>query len=380
MAKNDKTEPATPKKKRESRQKGEVAKSSDLTGWAALLVALYLVPMVVGSLAESVGGVLSRTTDLSGVVDPEVAVEILGDTMRRGFLAAAPLLLAAVGVTIVASLGQTGLLLSGKALKPNFKRIDPKSGFQRLFSVRSVWETAKQLLKFAVILGVSWPVLSDLVTSLVGQGRLAFVESLSRVGASVLDLCRTVTWTVLGLSVADYGYQRYQHQRDLRMTKQEVRDEYKNAEGDGSVKARMRAMQRSMARNRMLADIGLADVVVTNPTHIAVALRYDAQRGGAPRVIASGAGSVAARIRERAAEARVPMVEAKPLARALWRSCEVGDEVPAALYEAIALVLVFVRRIDRRYTSARPIELPRSSRVADHHLAAIAPKRRRRAA
>ena len=380
VAKSDKTEPATAKKKRESRQKGEVAKSSDLTGWATLLVALYLVPMAVGSLANAVGGVLTSTTDLSGVVDPDVAVEILGDTMRRGFLAVAPLLLAAAGVTVVASLGQTGLMLSGKALKPNFKRINPKSGFQRLFSVRSVWETIKQLLKFAVILGIAWPVMGDLVTSLVGQGRLTFGESLAGVGNSVLQLCRTVTWTVLALSVADYGYQRYQHTRDMRMTKQEVRDEYKNAEGDGSVKARMRSMQRSMARNRMLSDIGLADVVVTNPTHIAVALRYDAERGGAPRVIASGAGSVAARIRERAAEAKVPMVEAKPLARALWRSCEVGDEVPAALYEAIALVLVFVRRIDRRYATGRPIELPRASRVSEDYLASISSRRRRRAA
>jgi flagellar biosynthetic protein FlhB len=377
MAKNDKTEPATPKKKRESRQKGEVAKSSDLTGWAALLAALYLVPMAVGNLTGAVGGVLTRTTDLSGVVDPDVAVEILGDTMRRGFLAVAPLLLVAAAVTVMTSLGQTGLLLSGKALKPNFKRVNPKSGFQRLFSVRSVWETVKQLFKFAIILGIAWPVMSNLVTSLVGQGRLVFVDSLADVGNSVLGLCRTVTWTVFGLSFADYGYQRYQHNRDMRMTKQEVRDEYKNAEGDGSVKARMRSMQRSMARNRMLADMGAADVVITNPTHIAVALRYDAERGGAPRVIASGAGSVAARIRERAADAKVPLVEAKPLARALWRSCEVGDEVPAALYEAIALVLVFVRRIDRRFSTGRPIELPSSSRVSEEYLASIGTRSRR---
>lgn len=379
MSKSDKTEPATAKKKRESRQKGEVAKSSDLTGWAALLVALYILPAMVGRLATATGSVLVRTNDLSGLVDPDVAVEILGHTLLQGFLAVAPVMVAAAVVSIVTSLGQTGLLLSGKALKPNFKRIDPKSGFQRLFSARSVWETVKQILKFVVILGIMWPAVKNLVTSLTGQGRLVFVDSLSEVGNSVLGLCRSVTWTVLVLSVADYGYQRYQYNKDQRMTKQEVRDEYKNAEGDGSMKARMRSTQRSNARNRMLADMGMADVVITNPTHIAVALRYDAERGGAPRVIASGAGSVAAKIRDRAAEAKVPIVEAKPLARALWRSCEVGDEVPAALYEAIALVLVFVKRLDRRFSTGRSLELPRTSSVADDYLAGITGRRRRAA-
>jgi len=377
MSKSDKTEPATAKKKKESRQKGEVAKSSDLTGWAALLVALYIIPAMVGQLATATGGVLVRTNDLSGVVDPDVVVEILGRTLLDGFLAAAPVMFVAVGVSIMATIGQTGPMLSGKALKPSFKRIDPKSGFQRLFSVRSLWETVKQIIKFAVILGIMWPAVTNLVTTLTGQGRLVFVDSLSEVGNSVLGLCRSVTWTVLVLSFADYGYQRFQHNKDQRMTKQEVRDEYKNAEGDGSVKARMRSMQRSNARNRMLADMGMADVVITNPTHIAVALRYDPERGGAPRVIASGAGSVAAKIRERAAEAKVPVVEAKPLARALWRSCEVGDEVPAALYEAIALVLVFVKRLDRRFSTGRPLELPKTSSVADDYLSSITGRRHR---
>ena len=380
MSKSDKTEPATAKKTRESREKGEVAKSADLTGWVALLVALYILPAMVGRLATATGSVLVRTNELSGVVDPDVAVEILGRTLLHGFLAAAPVMFVAVGVSIVATIGQTGPMLASKALKPVFKRIDPKSGFQRLFSVRSLWETVKQIIKFAVILGIMWPAVTELVTMLTGQGRLVFVDSLSEVGDIVLGLCRSATWALVVLAFADFGYQRFQHSKDQRMTVQEVRDEYKNAEGDGSVKARMRSMQRSNARNRMLADMGQADVVITNPTHIAVALRYDPERGGAPRVIASGAGSVAAKIRERAAEAKVPVVEAKPLARALWRSCEVGDEVPAALYEAIALVLVFVKRLDRRFSTGRPLELPRASRVSDDHLAGIIGGRRRRAA
>ena len=188
---------------------------------------------------------------------------------------------------------------------------------------------------------------------------------------------RAIAWTVFVLALADYAYQRYQHRKDLKMTKQEVRDEHKNTEGDGMVKARIRALQRSMARNRMISDMSAADVVVTNPTHIAVALKYDPARSGAPTVLAVGAGSLALRIRERAAEAAIPIVEAKPLARALWRACDVGDEIPITLYEAVANVLAFVRRLDRRIAISRPIELPKSARVPDEALVAVAGKRRR---
>ncbi len=377
MKDGDKTEQATPKKKRESRRKGQIAKSQDLTSWAALLVGLHLLPVAVGRLARVVAGSMHGLREVTDSTEAEATVGLLGATLRDAMLAAAPLMLAAMGVAALSSVGQTGLLFTLKPIVPDFKRINPKNGVQRLFSIRSAWETLKQLLKITIIIGIAWPRVLQLIDVLVGHGRLTLGAALPAAGASVLGLARAVTWTVFLLSLADYGYQRSQHRRDLKMTKQQVRDEHKNAEGDGSVKARMRSMQRSMARNRMLADMGNADVVITNPTHIAVALQYDAERGGAPRVLAVGAGSLAARIRERAAEASIPVVESKPLARALWRACDVGDEVPVVLYEAVAKVLVFVRRLDRRISSNRPLDLPSSARVDGEALEAVPRKRRR---
>ena len=194
----------------------------------------------------------------------------------------------------------------------------------------------------------------------------------------MLGLIRAVAFWMLLLALADYGFQKFQYVRNLRMTKQEVRDEYKQAEGDGMMKGRMRAMARAIAKNRMMADIPTANVVITNPTHIAVALRYDPSMSRAPKVVAVGAGSIAARIREKAVESKIPIVEAKPLARALWRACEVGDEIPVTLYEAVAKVLAFVHRLDKRFGIAKPVDLPASMQIDEETLAAIPRKRRRK--
>jgi flagellar biosynthetic protein FlhB len=202
-------------------------------------------------------------------------------------------------------------------------------------------------------------------------------DALEVMSDGLLDLVKVVAFWMLLLALADYGYQRFEFTRKQRMTKQEVRDEYKQAEGDGMVKARIRSMQRALAANRMMADMPTANVVITNPTHIAVALRYDPSVSRAPKVVAVGAGSVALRIRAQATEHRIPIVEAKPLARALWRACEAGDEIPVTLYEAVAKVLAFVHRLDKRFGVARPQELPRAMQVDQETLDAVGRKRNR---
>ena len=374
----DKTEAPTPKRRRDARRKGQIAKSQDLSAWTSVLIGLYLVPMTVGRVTDAVRTALDSIAQLSSETTSETTVAMLGDTLRAGFLAAAPIMVAGFAAALLTTLVQTGPLLTLKPLVPDFKRVNPKSGLKRLVSVRSLWETGKQVLKITIVVGVALPQIIGVVEVLAGRGRLGLSAALPAAGGQVLGVVRTVAWTMLLLSLADYGYQRYQHGKDMKMSKQEIRDEWKNAEGDGAVKGRMRQLQRSMARNRMLADMADADVVITNPTHIAVALAYDPMRGGAPRVLAVGAGSLAARIRERGREAGIPQVEAKPLARALWRACDVGDEVPIALYEAVAKVLVFVRRLDRRVARARSLELPRTARVDAELLDAVPRKRRRR--
>lgn len=212
----------------------------------------------------------------------------------------------------------------------------------------------------------------------MAPGRLPLVVGLEVARQGILGIVRTITWTLVILSLADYGYQRYQTARSMRMTKQEVKDEYRNAEGDQMVKGRVRSLQRAMARNRTLASIADADVVVTNPTHLAVALRYDPASSRAPVVLATGANEIAKKIRERATESDIPIVEAQPLARALWRACDPGDEIPIASYEAVAQILAFVRRLDRRLVLGRQLELPRSMRLDQDVLGAIPRKRRRR--
>lgn len=377
MSKSDKTEKPTAKKKRDSRQKGQIAKSQDLTGWAGLLAGLYVIPFSIGGLADVSSDAFAVMRGTSHQPSADLAVRMLADTLRNGFLAVAPIMAIVVFASVATTLGQVGLLLSLKPLKPDFKRISPKQGVQRLFSVRSVWETVKQLLKIAVVLAVAWPRMTGLVENLLGNGRLSLTEALTVAGADMLGLVRTITWVVFILSFADYGYQRYQNSKDLKMTKQEVRDEHRNAEGDSQVKGRIRAMQRNNARNRMLADMGDADVVITNPTHVAVALRYDPTKGRAPVVLATGANDMAKRIRERAKESAIPIVEAKPLARALWRACDPGDEIPSVLFEAVAQVLAFVKRLDTRLAvAAQPHTLPAHT-TRHHDLLDNVPRRRR---
>lgn len=379
MAKSDKTEKPTAKKKRDTRKKGQIAKSQDLTAWASLLVCLYVLPMSLGQLAKVTSGALESMRNMSTEPTPDLAVSVLAVTLRDAFLAVAPLMGVAVVTSMVATLGQTGLVFSLKPLVPDFKKISPKQGIQRLFSVRSVWETIKQVLKISIVIAIAWPRVVSLVEDLAGHGRLPLSASLQSASGNMLALVRTIAWVVFILSFADYAYQRHQHAKDMKMTKQEVRDEHKNQEGDGQVKGRIRSMQRALARNRMLSDIGQADVVITNPTHIAVALKYDVARARAPIVLATGANELAHRIREIADEHGVPLVEAKPLARALWRACDPGDEIPAATYEAVAHVLAFVRRLDLRLVVAgRRHTLPAHTAGKHDEVLEAVPRKHRR--
>lgn len=375
---NDKTEKATPKKQRDTRRKGQVAKSQDVVDWAMLLAGTMVVPSLMRRMADdfthSFGQMRRVTADPSG----GIAVEALGDALQRGMIAMLPLFGVVVFTAVFASVSQTGLLLTGKPLVPDFKKLNPIAGFKKLFSPQSIWTTIKQLLRMGIVAWISIPRVQQIVEDLVGRGRVPLREAMLITADRTLDLFRLVAFWMLLLALADYLYQRWQHARNIRMTKQEVRDEHKQAEGDGMVKGRMRALQRAMSRNRMMSDVGTANVVVTNPTHIAVALRYDPAVSRAPKVVAVGAGSVALRIRERAAESNVPIVEAKPLARALWRACEVGDDIPLVLYEAVAKVLAFVHRLDKRFGVVRQLELPRSLQVDEAVLDAVGRKKRRR--
>lgn len=372
------TEAPTDKKKREARKKGTVSKSADLGPWLVLLVATYAIPALIGRLGSVATTSLSSIQQLSKQPDPMVAVRQLGTAMQGGLMALMPFLLMCALVGVVSHVAQTGLVLSLHPLKPDFKRINPAQGFKRLVSPKSVWETGKQLAKGAMIGWLCWPKINAISGKLTAKGRVPLLEGMSASAKALVGMTRTTCYAILAIAVVDFAYQRRSKILDLKMTKQEVRDEYRNAEGDPHVKQRVRALQQALSRNRMMGEIPTASVVVTNPTHVAVALRYDPVAGGAPRVVAAGVGSLAARIRERAMDAGVPIVEAKPLARALYRTCDVGDEIPVTLYEAVAKVLAFVRRLRGSILSASVLPLPRQYHVDDQLLESVTGRRRRR--
>ncbi|MEY4231547.1 MAG: hypothetical protein RLZZ362_2396, partial [Actinomycetota bacterium] len=337
-----KTEAPSDRKKRDAKKKGTVAKSQDLGPWITLLAATYLIPMLVRSMSDAVTSGFMATQAVAEQPSATAAVRFLGQSLRAGLMAVLPFLVICAGVAIVSQFAQIGLVLSLHPLKPDFRRLDPIQGVKKLFSGPSLFETGKQVAKAAIITWLCWPYINTVAADLSSNGRVPLMEGMAISGRSLMAMTRSVCFAIIGIAFVDFLYQRRNKLLDLKMTKQEVRDEFRSTEGDPLVKQRIRAMQMSMTRNRMMAAVPDATVVVTNPTHVAIALQYDPAKGGAPRVIAAGVGSVAARIREKALASGVPIVEAKPLARALWRSCEVGDEIPVSLYEAVAKVLAFV--------------------------------------
>jgi flagellar biosynthetic protein FlhB len=379
MSKRDgKTEKPTEKKKKDERKKGTAAKSQDLGPWLVLLVSTYFVQRTIGATSEVAATALRPLREMADQPDPNEVVGLLGDALLGGLLAMLPFLLICAAVAIVALVGQTGLILSLHPLKPEFKKINPIAGFKRMFSAKSLWDTAKQVAKGAVITWLCWPHLMNIGDALTSQGRVPLMDGLAASAQALLAMTRTTCYAVIVIALLDFAYQRRSTFADLKMTRQEVRDEMKNSEGDPYVKGRIRQLQMAMARSRMMNDVPTASVVITNPTHVAIALRYDPMSGGAPRVVAAGIDAVALRIREKAREAGVPIVEAKPLARALWRACEVGDEIPAPLYEAVAKVLAFVRRLRPGILAATVLPLPRQYHVDDTLLEEISGRRTKR--
>ncbi len=273
--------------------------------------------------------------------------------------AAGPVCAAAAAGAVLAMAAQ-GVHPSSKGLKFTASRLSPKQGLKRMVGSRAAWEALKALVKVAVIAVVVLALGRSLIPDLVGHGELPVPTALGVLAGGLRTLVWTAAVTGLVLALADYGYQRRSVMKQLRMTPREIKDENRQTEGDPMVKGAIRAKQMAMSRNRMLSAVASADVVLVNPTHYAVALRYESGRG-APRVVAKGTDALAATIRERAREHRVPIVEDKPLTRLLYRVCDVDDEIPAELYMAVARILAFVMSLRRPGSGASrpsPADLP----------------------
>ena len=372
------TERPTAKRLREARREGRVAMTQDLAPWVAVLAGSYTLQTTIRSVRVAVVAAFGTIDKVAATADPNDAVRGLGSALLHAMLGLSPLFLVVAASSTAAHLAQTHGVVSFKRLKPDFRHLNVLKGLQRLLSPRRWWDTAKQMAKAGIVVAVVWPRTSRLVHEVLDRRGKPIDRDLGRIGIEMLGMVRAAGWSLILLALVDYGMQRRRHQADLKMTKQEVKEELRHSEGDPQLKAKIRQIQATRSKKRMMADVKLANVVLTNPTHIAVAIRYDASVGPSPVVVAIGLGSVAQRIRAAAAEAAVPVVEAKPLARALWRSCEVGDPVPPVLYEAIARVLVFVRRIRHHSSFAGQWELPPTYQTNPAHLDAVGRLRRRR--
>lgn len=361
---DQKTEEATPRRRQEGREKGQVAYSTELV--SALSLVAWVAALIFGGgfLASSSGALLAKSLGslevwADGTLDVETTAGLFREVGGELIGDLALFMLPVLGLVLVAGYSQVGFQISPKALSVDFARISPMKGFGRLFSARTAMRTVLAMGKILLIA-------TTIVVIARGQfDRILTLESLE-LGPALEDARDIVLRCVFGalivivaLAVFDFAFQRFQHERDLRMSKQEIKDENKQSEGDPHLKSRIRQVQREMAMRRMMQDVPEATVVVTNPTHYAVALAYERSDSGAggrrafaPKVVAKGVDHLAQRIKQVASEAGVPLYEDVPLARALHAQCEIGDEIPFELYQAVAGVLAYVYRIDGRRDAA----------------------------
>ncbi|MCC2655957.1 MAG: flhB [Panacagrimonas sp.] len=351
----DKTERATPKRERDARQKGQVARSRELTTAALVAGGAAILIGKGAGMVEQAAQILREALIITpeDFATPQGMAAAFGALLAAGLRVVAPVLVLGFVAALAGPLLLGGWNFSSQALLPQFSRLNPISGLGRIFSTRALMDLLIGLLKVAVLGGIGATVLWTRRHELAHLSNIDAAGAMARAGADVMSL---LGWLALGLAVIaaiDVPWQLWRHNRDLRMTKQEVRDEYKQSEGRPEVKSRIRQVQQALSRRRMMAAVPSADVIVTNPTHYAVALRYSPDRMRAPKVVAKGADVIAASIRELAAEHRVPIVSAPPLARALYRSVALEQEIPAALFQAVAQVLSYVHQL-RRWRGGSP--------------------------
>ena len=342
----DKTEQPTGKKLADARKKGNVPQSREIPSVLILSGSLGVLffggSWMLERLISIMRGIYQRAGSLNMV--PESMHTLFWDLFTNSIVILIPLMLVVMTAGVVGNVAQFGFLITGDKLTPDLAKLNPLTGIKKLFSLRSLVELAKSIIKLTIIGGVGYIVLRryldhipDLMRLNVG-GILGFICQVS------FQLCLYTCMVLFLMAMLDFSYSKWQHHRDLKMTKQEVKDEHKQSEGDPSVKARIRSVQREMARRRMMEAVPEATVVITNPTHLAIALKYE-EGMHAPQVIAKGAGYVAQKIKDIAAENDIPQVENKPLARAIFKSAEIGDFIPAELYRAVAEILAYVYRL-----------------------------------
>ena len=347
----EKTEEATPKKLDDARKEGQVARSHELVT-AFSLIALF------GSLKIFMTYLVEHFVDCfpliynsievysEGVFERNFAAMYLNEAMKRVMLIALPMLAAAVVLGFTVNVFQVQWKPTAKPLQPKFSKLDPIKGFKRMFSLDKLVELLKALIKIAVVGYLAYSTFMDLIGILSLVYSLDLFPAVMLIGNIVINFGLKVSIVFLVIGVADYIYQKFKFAKDMRMTKQEIKDEYKQTEGDPKIKGQIRQKMREASQRRMMQKLPEADVVITNPTHLACAIKYDRETAEAPVLIAKGADYLAQKIKEAARENFIPIVENKPLARMLYHNVELDEEIPQELYQMTAEVLAYVYSIN----------------------------------
>ncbi len=347
---SEKTEEPSQKRLDDAREKGQAPSSREVNHWIMFLAAAVFLLGFAPSVASEVSAAMTVFLEQPHMIDVTAAnlPRIMGDALGHVGMAMAPVAALFIVAAFAAGVVQNGFIVSAESLKPSLDKISPMAGVKRMFSMKSLAEFAKGILKLAIV---------GSVAAAVVMPELSAIETISGIGAAdlvhrITDLASSLLIAVLSvmtvIAAADLIYQRWEHQKKLRMSRQDMKDEYKQTEGDPIIKQRLRQIRADRARRRMIAEVPKADVIITNPTHFAVALKYDQSSMGAPTVIAKGADRAALRIREVAKENGVPIMENPPLARALYASVGLDEEVPEEHYRAVAEVITYVWKLKGR--------------------------------
>lgn len=344
----ERSEAPSQRRLEQAREEGQVARSQDLSAFAVLLAGTGGLWFAGERIFAGAGEMMARSLRFdAGVTDENLMTTLLVRDSIDIWLLAAPLLLVVMAVALFAPMSLSGWLFSAKPLEPNFSRLNPLEGFKRMVSGKALAELGKALAKALLIGSTGAMVIWSQAGAFSGLSGRSLPVAITETAGLVLWGVAVVVGAMLLIVACDVPLQLWQHFSKLRMSREDLRKEMRETEGDPQVKAAVRNQQRQMAKRRMMADVPKADVVVTNPAHYAVALAYAEGGMGAPRVVAKGTELVAARIREIAAEHRIPVLESPPLARALYRHAEIGDEIPETLYTAVAEVLAYVFQLRR---------------------------------
>lgn len=349
----EKTEDATPKKLKEAREEGQVAKSTELNT-AVMLFALFLVLKIyIGSIGNQFIDVYEKIYgSITLVVEDDMSMNIimslLGYSIKTIILIALPIFLVGVVVGFLVDKVQIKWKVTTKPLKPKLSKLDPIKGFKKMFSKEKLVQLLFSLLKIILIGVLVYDTLKDQWGLILSLYDFSLFQAIGVIGSMVISLGMQISSVFLVIGFADLFYQRMKFKKDMKMSKKEVKDEWKNAEGDPHIKGKIKSKMLEASRRRMMSAIPNADVVITNPTHFAVALQYDRESGAAPVVVAKGADFMAQKIKDIAKENKVEIVENKPLARMLYFNVEIDQEIPQELYQMVAEILAYVYRIKNK--------------------------------